>query len=66
MRRYRFPIDLRAVAQLCRADRRAATAVEYGLIIACIVIVMVVSLHGLASVTTSMWTDVSNKVVNAR
>lgn len=47
------------------ADQRGATAVEYGLIVACIVIVMVVSLHGLASVTTEMWNDVSNKVVSA-
>lgn len=44
---------------------RAATAVEYGLIIACIVIVMVVSLHGLANVTTGMWNNVSTKVTTA-
>ncbi len=46
-------------------DARAATAVEYGLIVACIVIIMVVSLHGLADVTTEMWNGVSTKVVNA-
>jgi pilus assembly protein Flp/PilA len=47
------------------ADARAATAVEYGLIVACIVIVMVVSVHGLASVTTTMWNNVSAEVDKA-
>ncbi|TPG14529.1 Flp family type IVb pilin [Sphingomonas oligophenolica] len=46
-------------------DQRGATAVEYGLIVACIVIIMVVSLHGLADVTTEMWNGVSTKVANA-
>lgn len=46
-------------------DSRGATAVEYGLIVACIVIIMVVSLHGLADVTTEMWNGVSTKVANA-
>ena len=48
-----------------RVETRAATAVEYGLIVACIVIVMIVSLNGLASITTGMWNDVSNQVSNA-
>ena len=46
-------------------DARGATAVEYGLIVALIVIVMVVSLQGLAHVTVDMWNDVNTKVTNA-
>ncbi|MEH3160209.1 MAG: Flp family type IVb pilin [Sphingomonas taxi] len=46
-------------------DSRGATAVEYGLILALIVIVMIVALKGLAGVTIAMWTDVSTKVVAA-
>ena len=63
-RRSSFRKTRLAFVRLSR-DSRGATAVEYGLIIACIVIVMVVTLHGLADVTTSMWNGVSNKVTNA-
>ncbi|QKS01588.1 Flp family type IVb pilin [Sphingomonas sp. CL5.1] len=52
-------------ARLLR-DRRGATAVEYGLIVALIVIAMISSLTNLASVTTGMWNNVSSKVVNAQ
>lgn len=47
------------------ADRRAATAVEYGLILAMIVIAMVVALQMLANQTIGVWNSVSNKVVTA-
>jgi pilus assembly protein Flp/PilA len=47
------------------ADRRGATAVEYGLILAVIVLVMFGALQNLAGTTTAMWTDVSQKVRNA-
>ncbi|MDE0878275.1 MAG: Flp family type IVb pilin [Sphingomonas bacterium] len=60
------PARCRAMLSRLKADNRGATAVEYGLIIACIVIVMVVSLNGLAAVTTTMWNDVSTKVINAQ
>jgi pilus assembly protein Flp/PilA len=43
-------------------DKRAATAVEYGLIIALIVIAMMASLGTVANVTTGMWNNVSNEV----
>lgn len=46
-------------------DRRGATAVEYGLIVALVVIAIIASIMGLASVTTDMWNNVSNKVSNA-
>ncbi|KQU62472.1 pilus assembly protein [Sphingomonas sp. Leaf339] len=47
-------------------SRRAATAVEYGLIVALIVLAMLGALNSVAGVTTNMWGNVSTKVVNAR
>jgi pilus assembly protein Flp/PilA len=46
-------------------DSRGATAVEYGLIIAVIVIVMIVALRQVANANTDMWRNVSDKVVSA-
>ncbi len=43
---------------------RGATAVEYGFILALIVLVMIAALSELASGTTGMWSNVSNKVQN--
>ena len=42
-------------------DERGATAVEYGLIIAMIVIAMIGALSGVASESTKMWGDVHDK-----
>jgi pilus assembly protein Flp/PilA len=47
------------------ADRRAATAVEYGLICALIVIAIIASIRGVATSTTAMWNTVSNNVTAA-
>lgn len=47
-------------------SRKGATAVEYGLILALVVLAMFSALQGLASTTTGMWDNVSNKVQNAR
>ncbi len=46
-------------------DSRGATAVEYGLILALIVIVMIVALKQVANANTDMWRNVSDKVVAA-
>lgn len=43
-------------------DKRAATAVEYGLIAALIVLAMLASLNTFANTTTGMWNNVSNEV----
>ena len=43
---------------------RGATAVEYGFILALIVLVMIAALTELAGSTTGMWNNVSNKVQN--
>lgn len=45
-------------------DRKAATAVEYGLILSLIFLAMVVAVRGVASETTSMWNNVSEAVTN--
>ncbi len=52
------------MGQLARlfADESGATAVEYGLIIALIVIAIVGSAQAVADVTINMWDNVSNTV----
>ncbi len=46
-------------------DTRGATAIEYGLIIALVVLVMFAALQLTANATIDMWTNVSTKVANA-
>jgi pilus assembly protein Flp/PilA len=46
-------------------DLRGATAIEYGLILAGLVIVMIVGLTILADANTSIWNMISSKVVAA-
>jgi pilus assembly protein Flp/PilA len=54
-------VKLRAL----RSDQRGGTAIEYGLIVAVIVIVMLVGLATLANRTTTMWNDVAANVTAA-
>jgi pilus assembly protein Flp/PilA len=59
---------MRALVHLIRTairDSRGATAIEYGLIVALIVIAMIASLQGVAGQTIGMWGNVSNKVAAA-
>jgi pilus assembly protein Flp/PilA len=46
-------------------DRRGATAVEYGLILALIFLAMVVGVVALGTTTATLWGNVSNQVKNA-
>ncbi|WP_083942751.1 Flp family type IVb pilin [Sphingomonas soli] len=48
------------------ADRRAATAVEYGLILALVVMALMVGLNELSGSTSSLWGNLSTKVQAAR
>lgn len=48
------------LARLLR-DQRGATAVEYGLILAMIVLAMLGALSGVANETNRMWGDVHSK-----
>ena len=45
-------------------DKRGATAVEYGLILALIFIAMVLAVGNAANSTIYMWNNVANRVVN--
>ena len=47
------------------ACRKGATAIEYGLIVALIVIAMVASFKDVANATVSMWGNVNTKVATA-
>lgn len=46
-------------------DRSGATAIEYGLIAALIVIAMITALNNFANETISMWNNVSGKMSSA-
>ena len=47
------------------ADKKGATAIEYGLIAALIVVVMIGGLGYLGNKTTEMWNNVSDIVTKA-
>lgn len=47
------------------ADTRAATAIEYGLIVTLVVIASIAALIQVAGTTGDMWNDVNNKVTAA-
>ena len=49
-------------ANVFARNRSGATAVEYGLICALIVIVLLVGLHAFADSTTSMWGTVDGAI----
>jgi pilus assembly protein Flp/PilA len=59
-------MTLRALLYRLIRDHRGATAIEYGLIAALIVIAMVVGLAALARSTNGMLTNVSNAVERTR
>jgi len=46
-------------------DCKGATAVEYGLIVALIVLAMMVSLSTVANVTVNMWNKINDNVTQA-
>ena len=64
------------VTSLCRGvcatlgrvmrDPRGATAVEYGFIIALVVLAMMVALTDLADTTVNLWGNIGDKVEKAR
>lgn len=66
MRLSRFLVTRCArVAATLSGDRRAATAIEYGLIAALIVIAMIASFKLVAASTVGMWGNVQTKIANA-
>ncbi|MES2986418.1 MAG: Flp family type IVb pilin [Pseudomonadota bacterium] len=60
---------MRALAHMIAAligDRRAATAVEYGLILSLVVLALLAGLQALGSSTGMLWGNISTKVQNAK
>ena len=56
---------MRPVSRLFHAlmrDRKGATAVEYGLILALVFLALVGAVRGVGSATSTVWTNVSTKV----
>lgn len=47
------------------SDRSGASSVEYALILAMIVLVIFLSMQGIANVTITMWQNISTKSANA-
>ena len=60
------PRVLRSRLSCLRDDLRGATAVEYGFVIALIVLAMIGALGGVGNATSSMWNNVNDKVTNPR
>jgi len=55
---------VRSLFRRIRQCQEGATAVEYGLIIAMVVLAMIGALSSVASKTNNMWATVSNEVNN--
>lgn len=55
-------MDLSNFLKRIGTDNSGATAIEYGLIAALIVIAMMGALNGVAGETISMWTTISDKL----
>lgn len=55
-------MDKQRGLRTCLVDERGATAVEYGLIIALVVLALIAGLSTFASTTVGMWNDVANIV----
>lgn len=66
--RARFPFSsrLRRIAARFRRDARGVSTVEYGLILAFIVLMMFGALKSVATANSNMWNDISTRVTTAR
>ncbi len=51
---------IREMLRMLRADQRGATAIEYGLICALIVLGMLTGLQALGTGVSTMWTNLAN------
>jgi pilus assembly protein Flp/PilA len=62
-----MPVVKRVVRPLVRlaCDRRGATAIEYGLILALVFLAMLMGLYSLGKGTGDMWDYVNVRVTNA-
>lgn len=55
-------VAMRRLAGRLARDSRGGSAIEYGLILAIVVLGLMVALIGLADVTVGMWGDINTKV----
>jgi pilus assembly protein Flp/PilA len=55
-------IAIRTMLRKLGADRRGATAIEYGLLVALIAVAMIGGLSALGGGSNGMWTRLSDKV----
>lgn len=61
------PSDVQhAVLRRVARSRRGGTTIEYGLILAFIVLMIFGALQALAGTTTDLWTDIATRVTTAR
>lgn len=58
-------MDKRPKLRKIVGDERGATAIEYGLICALIVVAMILALKGVAQANTGMWQHVAGEVENS-
>jgi pilus assembly protein Flp/PilA len=58
-------IAIRRILRMLGADQRGATAIEYGLICALIVVAMIGGLQALGGGVGGKWTTIQQKVENA-
>jgi pilus assembly protein Flp/PilA len=58
-------IAIRTILRMLGANQRGATAIEYGLICALIVMAMMAGLSALGGGVSGSWGNLSNKVQNA-
>lgn len=56
---------IRNVGRKLRSDRRGATAIEYGLIVALIAVAVVGAMQNLGGGANGMWGKLDNKVAGA-
>lgn len=52
------------LARALFSDRRAATAVEYGFILALVTLAALAAISQVGNVTTGMWNRIASKVIN--
>lgn len=58
-------MQVNSVMRRLLRDTRGATAVEYGLIVALLVIAIIVSMKGVANQNTGLWAVVTGKITTA-
>lgn len=56
---------MRRLLSSLKFDQKGATAIEYGLIIALVVLAMMAALSSVATKTNNMWTNVAERVTNS-